>query len=79
MDKPMEPMEVGQRVRVTNRRLVHVGQRGTVVSKDVDGVYVHLDYDTDRPDARTFFHVEELEPIARVKPQVDRATDGIKP
>jgi hypothetical protein len=58
----MEALQIGERVRVINRKLVHHRQVGRVMTLGTDGgYYVHLDYDADRPDARTFFHVEELE------------------
>jgi hypothetical protein len=58
----MEPMRIGQRVRVIDGRLVHYRQVGTIVTVgDGGGCYVHLDYDDDRPDARIYFHAEELE------------------
>ena len=58
----MAPIEIGQRVRVINDRLVHFRQLGVVVAGGTpDGWYVHLDYDDDSPDAQIFFHTEELE------------------
>ena len=70
----MEPIRIGDRVRVINRRLVHSGQRGTVIGADAGGgFYVHLDYDGDRPDAGTFFHAEELEVLAHITPPADRS------
>lgn len=62
----MESIRVGQRVRVINRGLVHSRQVGTVIGVGAEGgFYVHLDYDDDQPDARIFFHAEELELAAR--------------
>jgi hypothetical protein len=58
----MAPIQIGQRVRVINERLVHYRQVGTVVAVGTaDDWYVHLDYDNERPDARILFHTEELE------------------
>ncbi len=58
----MEPIAINQRVRVIDARLVHYRQVGTVVAMHpAEGCYVHLDYDDDRPNARIFFHAEELE------------------
>lgn len=58
----MTPIMIGQRVRVIDRHLVHYRQAGAVVAlHPSEGYYVHLDYDDDRPDARIFFHAEELE------------------
>ena len=58
----MDPIQIGQRVRVTDPRLVHFRQAGVVVALHAtEGCSVHLDYDGDRPDAHIFFHAEELE------------------
>jgi hypothetical protein len=58
----MAPIGIGQRVRVIDDRLVHFRQLGVVVADGkLDGWYVHLDYDSDSPDAQIFFHAEELE------------------
>lgn len=58
----MASIGIGQRVRVIDIRLVHFRQLGIVVAGGKpDGWYVHLDYDDDLPDARIFFHAEELE------------------
>ena len=68
----MDRIQIGQRVRVIEGRLVHYRQVGTVVAAgDGGGWYVHLDYDADRPDAGIFFHAEELEaaPDAPLPPQ----------
>ena len=67
----MDRIQIGQRVRVIEGRLVHYRQVGTVVAAGDGGWYVHLDYDADRPDARIFFHSEELEaaPEAPLPPQ----------
>ena len=74
----MEQIRVGQRVRVISRRLVHTGQTGTVISAGADGgFYVHLDYDDDLPDTGTFFHTEELEPVAHMAAQVDQSRGAL--
>jgi hypothetical protein len=65
MEETMERIEIGQRVRVINTRLVHFRQVGTVVAlSEGGGGYVHLDYDDDRPDGHVFFHAEELEAVS---------------
>ncbi len=69
----MEPIQIGQRVRVTDGRLVHYRQVGTIIERgDIDGWYVHLDYDDARPDTRIFFRTEELEaaPEAPARPRL---------
>jgi hypothetical protein len=67
MEEAMEQIQIGQRVRVIDGRLVHFRQVGTVVeASDTGGGYVHLDYDDDRPDGLIFFHAEELEPAPEV-------------
>ena len=68
----MEQIQIGQRVRVIEARLVHYRRVGTVVAAgDAGGWYVHLDYDDTRPDTQIFFHAEELEaaPDAPLPPQ----------
>jgi hypothetical protein len=70
----MEPIEIGQRVRVIDGQLVHYRQLGTVVAiGKPEGCYVHLDYDEDRPDSQIFFHTEELEPAPDAPPPGRRA------
>lgn len=66
----MEPIQIGQRVRVTDGRLVHYRQVGTVVAGGgTGGWYVHLDYDDERPGTRIFFRAEELEPAPEAIPR----------
>jgi hypothetical protein len=58
-------IEIGQRVRVIEVSLVHYRKIGTVVAAGTaNDWYVHLDDDTDRPDARIVFHAEELEVVS---------------
>jgi hypothetical protein len=76
----MEQIRVGERVRVINRRLVHAGQRGTVIRAGAEGgFYVHLDYDHDLPHAGTFFHAEELEPVTSNAAQNEQPHDDPLP
>ena len=73
----MEPMRIGQRVRVIAERLVHFRQVGTIVALHApDGYYVHLDYDDDQPEAHVFFHAEELEPAPGVAVPRPRPPSG---
>jgi hypothetical protein len=73
----MQQLRVGQRVRIINQRLVHAGQRGTVIRENAaGGFYVHLDYDHDQPNAVVFFHAEELAPVASGAPQHNAAGDA---
>ena len=68
----MNRMEIGQRVRVIEERLVHYRQVGTIVAlSETEGYYVHLDYD-DRAEAVVFFHAEELEPAPEVPVRAPR-------
>ncbi len=65
----MRQLQLGQRVRVIEPRLVHYRQVGTVVAEgESGGWYVHLDYDDDRPENRVFFHAEELELAPELQP-----------
>ncbi len=74
----MEPIQIGQRVRVIDPHLVQYRQVGTVVALHAtEGCYVHLDYDDDRPDARIFFHSEELEGAAEVPVRLPRAVHSV--
>ena len=67
----MKEIQIGRRVRVIDNQLVHYRQVGTVVAAgDANGWYVHLDHDDDRPDARVFFHTEELEAVPEKSLQV---------
>jgi len=76
----MQQIIVGQRVRVINRELVHTGQRGTVIRANAaGGFYVHLDYDHDQPRATTFFHAEELEPVAQTAARNEQLHDDSQP
>ena len=69
----MDRIKIGQRVRVTEGRLVHYRQVGTVVAGGAaGGWYVHLDYDDERPDARILFHAEELEAAPEAPPRPRR-------
>jgi hypothetical protein len=73
VEDAMEPIQIGQRVRVVNRRLVHYRQVGTVIGVGSDGgFYVQLDYDEERLDTGTFFHGEELEPALETPASVPR-------
>ena len=80
----MEAIQVGDRVRVRARRLVHHRKVGTVVAlSPTGGCYVHLDDDHDLPAARVFFHGEEVE-LASEAPErppgawTDRIRDDAK-
>jgi hypothetical protein len=80
----MDVIQVGDRVRVRARRLVHHQKVGTVVAlSPTGGCYVHLDDDHDLPAARVFFHSEEVElasaaPVRLPGGWADRHHDDVK-